>query len=67
MSAKTDPWRIVTHKNGARQWVGTPTAEQEAWLLAMSVGVNSFPSARSRSAETEVKQDRGQQEGAEIE
>ena len=46
---------------------GTPTAEQKAWLLAMSVGVNSFPSARSRSAETEVKQDRGQQEGAEIE
>ena len=64
---ENDPYRIVTHENGSREWIGTPTEEQENWILSHAVGVKSFSSARSRSAATEVKQDRGQQEGAEIE
>ena len=49
---ENDPFRLVTHKNGAREWIGTPTEEQENWILSHAVGVKSFSSVRSRSAES---------------
>ena len=49
---ENDPFRIVTHENGFREWIGTPTEEQENWILSHAVGVKSFSSARSRSAES---------------
>ena len=54
---ENDPYRIVTHENGLREWVGTPTEEQENWILFHAVGVSSFSSARSRSAERKGKND----------
>ena len=55
LSKKTpenDPYRIVTHENDFREWIGTPTEEQENWILSHAVGVKSFSSAHSRSAES---------------
>ena len=49
---ENDPYRIVTHENGFREWIGTPTEEQENWILSHAVGVKSFSSVRSRSAES---------------
>ena len=51
---ENDPYRLVTHENGFREWIGTPTEEQENWILSHAVGVKSFSSARSRSAESAV-------------
>jgi hypothetical protein len=54
---ENDPYRIVTHENGFREWIGTPTEEQENWILFHAVGVNSFSSARSRSADRKDNED----------
>lgn len=59
---ENDPYRLVTHANGSREWIGTPTEEQENWILSHAVGVKSFSSARSRSAESaESAETKGEQ------